>query len=282
MKDGNTIIIEDGWKILEDKCCVITVEIIDEWDDEEEVKEEPPKHKELIDVDVKTEMKHMFPMPILLKGDVGVGKSTIVMELAEELGLTYYAAVLTDGTSKNEFTGYKNVMDGSYIGGEFRQAFEFGGLFNLEEINAAQANLAIIFNTIENGYFVFADKIVYAHKDFRLVATMNNITNAKDFGGRRQLDKSVSDRFHHIDVKGDIKNRYHSSTIAYMERVNQILESKGITDIVTPRDMKRYEHMVSNKYISKEMCIKKCMFNGRMEPSDDMLRTIIKGGKEWK
>jgi hypothetical protein len=173
-------------------------------------------------------------------------------------------------------------MDGSYIGGEFRQAFEFGGLFNLEEINAAQANLAIIFNTIENGYFVFADKIVYAHEDFRLVATMNGITNAKDFGGRRQLDKSVRDRFHRIIVKGDLAGRYKPNTIAYMEAVNDILEASGITDLVTPRDMTRFEHMVKNKYISKEVCLRKCMFGERTPVHDKVLRKIIKLGKEWK
>ena len=256
----------------------------DDWDVADEVIPRTaaiPQNEKLLDVDIKTEMKHMFPMPILLEGPVGVGKSTLVMELAKELGLEYFASVLTDGTSKNEFTGYKNVMDGSYIGGEFRRCYEFGGLYNLEELNATSANLPIIFNTCENGYFVFADKTVKAHPDFRLVATMNTITNAKDFGGRRELDLSVRSRFHRILMKKADDSRFKPSTLIYAEAVNQILEANGITLLVDPRDMARFEHMRKNKDISPEVCLYKCMFNEKMDINEDKLRTIIKSGGEW-
>jgi len=257
---------------------------VDDWEVDEVI---PPNREvveieKLLDVDIKTEMKHMFPMPILLEGPVGVGKSTLVMELAKELDLEYFASILTEGTSKNEFTGYKNVMDGSYIGGEFRRCYEFGGLYNLEELNATTANLPIIFNTIENGYFVFADKTVKGHKDFRLVATMNTITNAKDFGGRRELDLSVRSRFHRILMKKADDSRFLPSTLIYAEAVNQLLEAAGISLLVDPRDMARFEHMCKNKDISTEVCLYKCMFNEKMDVHEDKLREIIKSGGEWK
>ena len=220
-------------------------------------------------------------MPVLLRGDVGVGKSTIVMELAKELGLEYAASVITDQTSKNEFTGYKNAMNGQYVQTEFRRIFENGGLYNLEEINAGQANLAIIFNTITNGYFVFADKVVYAHPDFRLVATMNDITNAKDFGGRRELDKSVRDRFHTIKVEGDIYSRFNPVTVHYAKAIDDLSEKRGISSVVTHRDMQRFEHMISKEEISTEYVIKKTLVNGRFNITDNELRKLKKEGKEW-
>ena len=278
-------IVDTDWEVPPDTEARSKAKVEDEdipWSDlTGEVVESKEVPTELLDVDIKEEMKCMFPMPILLEGPVGVGKSTLVMELAEELGLKYYASVLTDGTSKNEFTGYKNVMNGEYVSTEFRKCFEEGGLFNLEELNATTANLPIIFNTIENGYFVFADKIVKAHKDFRLVATMNEITNAKDFGGRRELDLSVKSRFHIIKMKKADDNRFQQSTLAYADTINDLLESSGVTLLVDPRDMSRFEHMCKNKNISKEVCLRKCMIKGKIEVYDDVLRKIIKEGNTW-
>jgi SpoVK/Ycf46/Vps4 family AAA+-type ATPase len=196
---GNTIYINDDiytWAIKPDKYVHVRLKSTsqEEWGEPEEVEaEEAETPPELRDVDIKTECKMMRPMPVLLEGPVGTGKTTILLELAEELGLDYYASVLTDQTSASEFKGYKNAMNGEYVMTEFRKAIEHGGMFVLEELNAATSNLPIIFNTIENGYFVFADKLVKVHPDFWLCATMNTITNNKDFGGRRVLDKSVKD-----------------------------------------------------------------------------------------
>jgi len=254
----------------------------DDWEEPEvNGKEEELPPIELRDVDVKTECKMMKPMPILLEGPVGTGKTTILMELAEELGIDYYANVLTDQTSASEFKGYKNAMNGEFVQPEFRKAFEYGGMYVLEELNAATSNMPIIFNTIENGYFVFADKLVYAHKDFWLCATMNTITNAKDFGGRRTLDKSVRDRFHVIYVDGDINSRFKRSTVAYMEEINKLLDNAGITERVTPRDMRRFEHMVNKALVDKEVALKKCFIKDRINVEDETLIKIIKDGGEW-
>ena len=255
----------DGWS-----------DVFEPSEEEEEWKKEP-----LYDLEVKEEIKAMFPLPVLLSGPVGTLKSTTCMEIAEELGLKYYASVLTDQTSKNEFTGYKNVVDGSYVGTEFREAFEFGGLYVLEEINAATSNMPIIFNTIENGYFVFADKVVQMHSDFRLMATMNDITNAKDFGGRRTLDKSVRDRFHEIKMLEIPKDRFKKDTIRIAEEVNKVLKSTGVTDEVSPRDMRRYEKLISSK-MDPIIAINKAMIKGKAELSEETISNIIKESKEWK
>ncbi len=253
----------------------------DEWWDEQEQQSPEPQEKkvELLDLEVKEEIKLMMPYPILLEGSVGTGKSTILLELAKELGLKYYASVLTDQTSKNEFTGYKNVMNGDTVRTEFREAVEFGGMYVLEEINASTANTTIIFNTIDNGFFIFADKIIEVHPDFRLCATMNTITNAKDFGGRRTLDKSVANRFHKIMVYGD-DSRFNKNTIIYKEAVDDKLKANGISNMTTARDCQRFEHMIS-KGVQTEIAIKKCLLMDKIAVSDEGLTLLKKEGKEW-
>jgi hypothetical protein len=110
---------------------------------------------------------------------------------------------------------------------------------------------------------------------------MNTITNNKDFGGRRVLDKSVKDRFHTIYVEGDIESRYKKSTIAYKNAVDQLLRDKGITNLVSPRDMKRFEHMIETTKIDKEVAIRKCLIGNKTEVTDDVLRKIVKEGVKW-
>ncbi len=222
----------------------------------------------------------MFPLPVLLEGPVGSGKTTIFLELAKELGLRYFANVLSDQTSASEFKGYKNVMNGEYVSNEFRDAFEFGGLYVLEEINAATSNMPIIFNTIENGFFTFADKVVYAHKDFRLGATMNSITNAKDFGGRRPLDKSVKNRFHIMMIEGDLTSRFDVRSLQIKEAIDDHLDSQGVTDKVTPRDISRYKQLMENG-MSETIAIKKTMMMGYLI-TDKKLTELLENLGEWK
>jgi cytidylate kinase len=189
---------------------------------------------------IKEEIIAMMPEPILLEGPVGSGKSTLLMDIAKELGLKYFASVMSDATTASEFKGYKNVVDGKYVTTEFREAYENGGIYVLEELNATSSNMPIIFNSIENGYFVFADKLVYGHKDFRLCATMNTITSAKDFGGRRPLDKSVRSRFHTIIVKTDFNSRFSKDLVWLQKEISNALDAKGHTNETDPRDLTRY------------------------------------------
>jgi predicted ABC-type ATPase len=247
-------------------------EAIEKEEEEEEIKSSTNT--------IKEEIKLMFPYPVLLEGPVGSGKSTIFIELAEELNLDYYASVMSDATTASEFKGYRNVVNGEYVGTEFRKAVEFGGIFVLEELNATTSNMPIIFNSIENGYFVFADQLVAVHPDFRLCATMNTITNAKDFGGRRPLDKSVKDRFHTIIVQADLNTRFPEEVIQLQTEINYYLKGEGSTVEVGPRDMTRYSHLVAKGMSKTEACIKTMhVHEGQMRQKvEALIRKQLKEG----
>jgi hypothetical protein len=246
---------------------------------EEEPKPEPEEPKPVYTkLSPKEEAIAMMPTPILLEGPVGSGKSTMLMEIAEELGLRYFASVMSDATTASEFKGYKNVVDGEYVGNEFREAYENGGLYVLEELNATSSNMPIIFNSIENGYFVFADKLVYGHKDFRLCATMNTITSAKDFGGRRPLDKSVRSRFHTIIVDTDFKSRFPKDLVWLQKEISNALDAHGHTNETDPRDLTRYIKLLEigmdpvkaiRKSLDKEKVLSTSFIDGLIKKAKD-------------
>jgi len=205
---------------------------------------------------IEDEIKLMMPTPILLEGPVGSGKSSILMKIAKDLNLRYFASVMSDATTASEFKGYKNVVDGTYVSSEFRDAYENGGMFVLEELNATTSNMPIIFNSLENGYFVFADKLIYGHKDFRLCATMNTITNAADFGGRRPLDKSVKSRFYTIIMKTQWTKRFDKKIATLVTALSKAFKNIGHSAEIDPRDVSKYLKLVELGIDPKEAIYK--------------------------
>ena len=108
----------------------------------------------------------------LLIGEKGSGKTTIIIQAAEELKLKFYCISMTRQTTLSSLIGFKNI-DGKYIPTLLREAIDGGGVLLLDEINAGDPNVLLCLNTIENGFMSFPDKRVEVHSDFRLCATAN-------------------------------------------------------------------------------------------------------------
>jgi len=239
----------------------------DEWgfgeleDLNDQAPEDGPEAKDwkvvLNDLDIEEGIMSEFPHPVLIEGPVGTGKSTLLKKIAEKLNIKYYSETLVDTTTAGDFKGYKSVFDGAYFGPEFREAVEFGGMFVLEELNAATSNMPIIFNQLENGSFSFADKTIKKHKDFFLCATMNDASNRHDFAGRRSVDRSVLDRFRLFRLLAPIFKTSELS-MKISEEIVSSLESSSVLISITARDRIRFDRQVSK---SKESNIVDIAFN---------------------
>lgn len=139
--------------------------------------------------------------PVLLVGPAGTGKSHAAEVVANHLDLSFHSISVGSQTSKSDIQGYMTGT-GSYIRTQFREAFEHGGVFLLDEADAGNSNVLILLNgALSNGYMAFPDGMVKRHPDFRLIGTANTYGNgaSRQYVGRNQLDAATLDRFAVLD-----------------------------------------------------------------------------------
>lgn len=143
--------------------------------------------------------------PIMLVGSAGSGKTYAAEQCAEALGLAFYAQSVGSQTSQSNLVGYMSAH-GEYISTQFRQAYEDGGVFVLDEIDAGNPNVLIILNSaLASGFCPFPDTMVRKHENFKLVATANTYGTgaSRKYVGRNQLDAATLDRFITMEWKID-------------------------------------------------------------------------------
>jgi cobaltochelatase CobS len=132
-----------------------------------------------------------------LVGPAGTGKTTIVEQAAEALGLPFHAENLTAATTEYVLKGYR---DGSsnYTATPLRTMFQHGGVYLLDEIDNANPNvLGVLNSALSNGFMAFPDGLVRKHDDFIAVAAGNTYGNGADaqYVGRNPIDAATLDRF---------------------------------------------------------------------------------------
>ena len=144
-------------------------------------------------------------IPDMLVGPTGSGKSTLLKQVAEKLELEYYPMSVNGQTAEYQIIGYKDAI-GRYKRTAFREAYEKGGLFSFEEIDAGNPNvLTVINNALSDDFYIFPDKKVRKHKDFRLCASANTYGYGatRQYIGRNPLDAATLNRFAMITVDYD-------------------------------------------------------------------------------
>lgn len=177
-------------------------------------------------------------MPVLLSGVAGTGKSTLAKQIAEDLGFGFSSVSCTKQMSVNALLGFISI-NGVYIPSQLRKAYESGALFLLDEIDAADPNVLLCLNTIENGFISFPDGIVEAHPDFRLVATANPFDAHSTYTGRSKLDFSTIDRYFIVEIERDDSLEIALTSAELFEEVSlarSVLSELGSTRTVTMRD----------------------------------------------
>lgn len=177
-------------------------------------------------------------------GPAGTGKSYLARQLANVLNRPFYSAtcVLDDVQLK----GYMDA-NGNYHGTEFRKAFENGGVFLLDELDASDENVATMLNdAIANRSFPFPDKAVQAHPDFVVIAAGNTCGQGADdvYTGRRPLDAATMDRFVFFAMDYDRRieeqiARGNKSLCDFADSFRRATSKAGVRCICTYRAVKR-------------------------------------------
>jgi uncharacterized protein (DUF2267 family) len=188
-------------------------------------------------------------LPVFMVGPAGTGKTAGAERAASALGLDFYAMSVGSQTSKSDIFGYKDAQ-GNYHGTAFRDAYENGGVFLLDEADAGNANVLVGLNAaLSNGYVFFPDAKVKMHDNFRMVATANTFGTgaSRQYVGRNQLDAATLDRFTVLTWDIDMHIEEALATGAYGSRwlrVVREVRAKAIDElelrvVVSPRSTMR-------------------------------------------
>lgn len=145
-------------------------------------------------------------MNIFIYGPTGCGKSHMCKQLADALDLPFYFVSCTAGMGESTLggrllpIGKANQM--TYVASEFINAYENGGVFLLDEMDAADANVLLLVNSaLANGRVAVTNRpdkpYAERHPDFICIAAANTVGTGADrmYSGRHKLDASTLDRF---------------------------------------------------------------------------------------
>jgi len=127
------------------------------------------------------------------------------MQVAAELKLPFAALSVCSQTTKTDLLGYLDAH-GNYRSTNFREIYEKGGVFCLDEIDNGNANvLAVLNSALAGENNAFPDKMVKRHPNFVVVACANTFGLGASGGyvGRTQIDAATLDRFFFVDMPYD-------------------------------------------------------------------------------
>jgi hypothetical protein len=133
---------------------------------------------------------------IWLAGPAGSGKTSAAEKAAEALGIPFYPTGAFN--SEHVIFGFVDA-GGKYHRTPFREAWEHGGAFCLDEADACDPAALLTLNAaLANGVATFPDgAILKRHKDCCIIATANTWGTGPtaQYVGRARLDDAAMDRF---------------------------------------------------------------------------------------
>jgi cobaltochelatase CobS len=176
---------------------------------------------------------------VYLAGPAGSGKTTMAEQCAEALGIPFYFTGAID--TEYKLSGFIDAQ-GRCVNTAFRKAFEEGGLFLFDEIDASLPGAVLWFNAaLANGYAPFPDGMVKRHEKFRCIAAANTFGHGQDrqYVGRNQLDAASLDRFVQFPMGYDenLERLIAGDTpwTRYVQKVRRAVAELKVRKVVSPR-----------------------------------------------
>lgn len=174
-----------------------------------------------------------------LVGPAGSGKTTLAEQVAVVMKRKFYLESRV--TSEFKLLGFIDAA-GHVVRTQFREAYEQGGVFLLDEVDASDPDALTAFNSaLANGLCAFPDKLVKRHKDFIAIAAGNTYGRGADrqYVGRNQLDAATLDRFSIFEVDYDemleLELSGNPDWARYCQAVRKACAEEKVRHIVSPR-----------------------------------------------
>lgn len=138
-------------------------------------------------------------LPILLVGETGTGKTSLVRFLAQQTNNGFRRVNHNGGTTVDDIVGKILVNDkGTYwVDGVLIESMRRGDWYVADEINASSPEILFVYHSLldDDAYVVLPEnggEIVRPHKNFRFFATLNP---SSDYTGVKELNKALMSRF---------------------------------------------------------------------------------------
>lgn len=171
---------------------------------------------------------------VMLVGPKGCGKTYLSIDVAKALNLDYGMLSLSGGVTESRLFGRNvpNVQTGQneFHPGLFIEMFEGGGLFLLDEVDAADPNMIVALNSALANGEVAVDRaknpVITKHDDFVCIAAANTWGTGADrqYVGRNQQDSAFTERFVQIAMTydHDLELDLGKNHIKFVERFHRV------------------------------------------------------------
>lgn len=162
-----------------------------------------PKSEDFIDQKALVERVALavnMKMPVLLIGETGTGKTSLVRYLASKTNNGFRRVNHNGGTTVEDVVGKILVAskEGTYwVDGVLVDAMRHGHWYLADEINASAAEINFMYHSLldDDGYVVLTEnkgEIVRPHEDFRFFAGMNPTDT---HSGTKEVNQALMSRF---------------------------------------------------------------------------------------
>lgn len=199
---------------------------------------------------------------ILLVGPAGTGKTHLASQIAEALGLQFAFISASAGMSEAALEGHLLPTGESgrfeYCTSQFVYMYENGGVFLIDELDSADANLMTIINSaLANGHMAinkrFGNPIAKRHADFVCIAAANTFGHGpnRTYAGRQQLDAATLDRFRagvvYVDYDAKIEEKtIRAELLTWGRDIRSKIAAHGLRRIMSTRFLKNYSVMIDS------------------------------------
>jgi len=188
----------------------------------------------------------------LLVGPAGCGKSTLGEQVADAMGLAFGHLCFSAGASETWLTA-RQLATGLREA-QFSKFYRNGGVFLLDEIDAADPNVLMTINTALANHKLMNEILgeeIPRHKDFVCIAAANTfgLGGNGQYTARNRLDAATLDRFavFELDYQDKIERQVcpDKALREKLQKARQKLRERNAQQVVSTRTLGRIHKLVT-------------------------------------